>query len=152
MFAIMGGNQPDFYVGAAPEADYWLIRTEEGSTETSIEEYNWVAGAEFADSVGVDVINSSLGYSIFDYSYMNYNYEDMDGQVAIVTRGADIAASKGILVVTSAGNQGNKAWQHITAPADADSVLTVGAVDSLAAYATFSSRDPVRTDALSPMS
>ncbi|MCC7223385.1 MAG: S8 family serine peptidase [Chitinophagales bacterium] len=150
VFAIMGGNQPDFYVGAAPEADYWLIRTEEGSTETSIEEYNWVAGAEFADSVGVDVINSSLGYSIFDYSYMNYNYEDMDGQVAIVTRGADIAASKGILVVTSAGNQGNKAWQHITAPADADSVLTVGAVDSLAAYATFSSRGPSSDGRIKP--
>lgn len=142
VFSIMGGNLPSYYVGAAPEADYWLIRTEEGSSETAIEEYNWIAGAEFADSVGVDVINSSLGYSLFDYSYMNYTYEDMDGQVATVTRGADIAASKGILVVTSAGNQGNKTWQYITAPADADSVLTVGAVDSLQVYAYFSSIGP----------
>lgn len=150
VFAIMGGKLPGYYVGAAPEANYWLIRTEDGSTETTIEEYNWIAGAEFADSAGVDVINSSLGYSLFDYSAMNYSYDDMDGQVAVITRGADIAASKGILVVSSAGNQGNKEWQHITAPADADSILTVGAVDSLQQYATFSSRGPSSDDRVKP--
>lgn len=142
VFSIMGGNLPGYYVGAAPNADFWLIRTEEGSSETRIEEYNWIAGAEFADSVGVDVINSSLGYSVFDNSFMNYTYNDMDGQVATVTRGADIAASKGILVVSSAGNEGSKPWQHITAPADADSILTVGSVDSTRIYSAFSSRGP----------
>ncbi len=142
VFSITGGNLPGTYVGAAPEASFWLFRTEDAPTETSIEEYNWVAAAEFADSAGVDVLNTSLGYSLFDDPAMNYTYENMDGNTTVISRGADLAASKGMLVVCSAGNQGNKAWQYITAPADADSVLTIGAVDSLGQYANFSSKGP----------
>ncbi len=142
VFSILGANLPGSYVGAAPAADVWLIRTEDGQTETLIEEYNWVAGAELADSVGADIINSSLGYSQFDYQDMNYTYDNMDGNTAISTRGADMAAAKGILVVNSAGNSGNKPWHYITAPADADSILAVGAVDSLGNYAFFSSTGP----------
>ncbi len=140
VFAIMAANLPNVYVGAAPDADYYLLRTEEGASETTIEEYNWIAAAEFADSAGVDVINTSLGYSTFDDENMDYTYADMDGNTTHITNGADMAARKGILVVASAGNQGNKAWQYVTAPADADSILTVGAVDSLQNYAFFSSQ------------
>lgn len=142
VLSIISGNLPGSYVGPAPAADIWLIRTEDGATETLIEEYNWVAGAELADSVGVDIINSSLGYSTFDYPEMNYSYADMNGNTAISTRGADMAAAKGILVVNSAGNSGNKPWHYITAPSDADSILAVAAVDSLGNYASFSSTGP----------
>lgn len=150
VFSIMGGDQPDFYVGGAPKASYWLIRTEDGATETRIEEYNWAAGAEFADSVGVDVINSSLGYSLFDYTEMNYTYGNMNGDDAIVTQAADLAASKGILVVASAGNSGGKEWRYITAPADADSILTVGAIDAEGNYAYFSSQGPTNDNRVKP--
>lgn len=150
VFSISGGNLPGTYVGAAPEASFWLFRTEDAPTETSIEEYNWVAAAEFADSVGVDVLNTSLGYSIFDDPAMNYSYEQMDGNTAVISKGADIAASKGMLVVCSAGNQGNKPWQYITAPADADSVLTIGAVDSLGQYSGFSSKGPSSDGQIKP--
>ncbi|MGB1204866.1 MAG: S8 family serine peptidase [Chitinophagales bacterium] len=140
VFAIMAANLPNVYVGAAPDADYYLLRTEAGGSETTIEEYNWIAAAEFADSAGVDVINTSLGYSTFDDENMDYTYDDMDGNTTHITNGADMAAQKGILVVASAGNQGNKSWRYVTAPADADSILTVGAVDSLENYAFFSSQ------------
>lgn len=150
VFSITGGNLPGTYVGAAPEASFWLFRTEDAPTETTIEEYNWVAAAEFADSAGVDVINTSLGYSIFDYPEMNYTFADMDGNTAIISKGADLAAQKGMLVVCSAGNQGNKVWQYITAPADADSVLTVGAVDSIGQYASFSSKGPSSDGQIKP--
>ncbi len=140
VFSIVGGNLPSTYVGAAPDANYWLFRTEDGASESAIEEFNWIAAAERADEVGVDVINTSLGYSTFDAPFTSYSYEDMDGNTTYISQGADIAASKGILVVSSAGNQGNKQWKYITAPADADSVLTVGAVDSLMMYASFSSQ------------
>ncbi|HRI26838.1 MAG TPA: S8 family serine peptidase [Chitinophagales bacterium] len=150
VFAISGGNLPGTYVGAAPEASFWLFRTEDAPTETIIEEYNWLAAAEFADSVGVDVINTSLGYSEFDDTTMNYTYTDMNGNTAIISRAADLAASKGMLVVCSAGNQGNKAWQYITAPADADSVMTIGAVDSLGIYAFFSSKGPSSDGQIKP--
>jgi serine protease AprX len=142
VLSIMGGNLPGELVGTAPAASYWLIRTEDDASEQRIEEINWIAGAEFADSVGADIINTSLGYSEFDDPLQNYSYEDMDGNSTYVTRGADMAASKGILVVVSAGNSGNKPWLHITAPADGDSVLAVGAVDQSGIYAQFSSQGP----------
>ncbi|OWY24221.1 T9SS C-terminal target domain-containing protein [Sphingobacteriales bacterium UPWRP_1] len=150
VFSITGGNLPGTYVGAAPEAAFWLFRTEDAPTETAIEEYNWVAAAEFADSAGVDVLNTSLGYSIFDYPEMNHSFADMDGNTTVISRGADLAARKGMLVVCSAGNQGNKPWQYITAPADADSVLTVGAVDSIGQYASFSSKGPTADGQIKP--
>jgi serine protease AprX len=140
--SCMGANLPGQMVGTAPHASFWLIRTEVGEYEALIEEYNWAAGAEFADSVGADVINSSLGYTTFDNSAYNHTYADMDGHTTPITRAADLAASRGIIVVNSAGNDGGSSWQYIGAPADGDSVFTIGAVNSSGNYASFSSTGP----------
>jgi hypothetical protein len=142
VLSIMGGNIPGKLLGTAPKAHYWLLRTEDADSEYPIEEDNWVSGAEFADSVGADVINSSLGYTEFYNTKWNHTYQDMNGHTCRSTNGADIAASKGILVCNSAGNSGNGAWHYIGAPADADSIITVGAVDALGKLADFSSRGP----------
>ena len=142
VLSIMTGNLPGRLVGSAPRASYILLVTEDPNSENITEEDNWVAGAEYADSAGADLINSSLGYSTFDNPAMNHTYADMNGNTARVTIAADIACSRGMLVVTSAANEGANAWHYITAPADADSVLTVGAVDSLGSYASFSSTGP----------
>lgn len=142
VLSIMAAEIPGTFVGSAPKAQYYLIRTEYAASETLIEEYNWVAGAELADSLGVDVINSSLGYTTFDFEQMNHIYEDLDGDKTVCTRGADIAAAKGILVVISAGNSGEQPWHHISAPSDADSILTIGATDSLGIHAGFSGYGP----------
>lgn len=141
-FSIMGANLPGVMVGTAPHASYYLLRSEDAPTENIIEEYNWAEAAEYADSVGADVISSSLGYSEFDNSAMNHTYADMDGNTTPCSIAADIAASKGILVVNAAGNQGNGFWHYITAPSDADSIICVGAVDDLGNYAGFSSTGP----------
>jgi len=130
VLSIMAGNYPGELIGTAPKASYYLLRTEDAATEYIIEEYNWVSGAEYADSVGCDVLNTSLGYSEFDDPSQNHTYEDMDGNTTPITIGADIAASKGMILSTSAGNSGASAWFYITAPADGDSVLSVGAVNS----------------------
>lgn len=142
VLSTMGANLPGEYVGTAPEASYYLLRSEDGATEYLIEELNWVSAAEYADSVGADVINSSLGYTTFDDVSQNHSYEDMDGNTTPITRGADLASSKGILVVNSAGNSGGDSWQYIGAPADGDSVFTIGAVNSSGDYAGFSSTGP----------
>jgi hypothetical protein len=142
VLSTMAGNVPGSLVGTAPHASYWLLRSEDASSEYVIEEDNWVAAAEFADSVGADVINSSLGYTRFDDPATSHTYDQMDGNTCRVSRGADIAASKGILVVNSAGNSGNDSWRYISAPADADSILTIGAVDSYGNIAYFSSLGP----------
>jgi hypothetical protein len=139
VLSVMGGNIPGEFLGTAPEASYWLLLTEDVSSEFLIEEYNWMAGAAFADSVGADVINSSLGYSEFDDPYYNHPYTDLDGNTTPVTKAADMAASKGIIVVNSAGNEGDKSWKYLIAPADADSVLTVGAVYANGLITSFSS-------------
>ncbi|MBC8320783.1 MAG: S8 family serine peptidase [Bacteroidetes bacterium] len=146
VLSCMGGNLPGEMVGTAPEAEYWLLRSEEGPHENIIEEYNWVSAAEFADSVGADVINSSLSYATFDLPEWDYTPEDMDGNTAIATIGADIAASKGILVCNSAGNSGS--W--IGSPGDADSVFTVGAVDLNDQRASFSSIGPTADGRIKP--
>ncbi|WP_046745946.1 S8 family serine peptidase [Kordia zhangzhouensis] len=131
------------FVGTAPDASYYLFRTEDAATETPVEESYWVEAAERADSLGVDVINTSLGYNRFDESRYDYTTNDMDGNTAFITRGANIAVEKGILVVNSAGNSGNDGtWGIITAPADGN-VFTVGAVDASGNYASFSSRGRV---------
>ena len=142
VLTCMAANSPDFYVGSAPDASYLLLRTEDADTENIIEEYNWVAGAEFADSAGADVFNTSLGYTEFDDASKSHTYADLDGNTTPITIGADIAASKGILVINSAGNSGNKSWRYIGAPADGDSVLTIGAVYSNRSVTAFSSRGP----------
>lgn len=136
----MAGYLQDQFVGTAPDANYYLFRTEDAATETPLEESLWVEAAERADSLGVDVINSSLGYTTFDNPNYNYTPAEMDGNTAYITKGANIAFQKGILVVNSAGNSGSGSWQIVGAPADAAGVFSIGAVKADGTYASFSSR------------
>ncbi len=129
-------------IGTAPQADYVLVRTEDADTEFLVEEDNWISGAEYCDSLGVDILNSSLGYTSFDDSLQNHSYEELDGLTARISIAAGIAAQKGMIPVLSAGNQGNVEWLHISAPADAIGVLTVGATGAQGQYAFFSSQGP----------
>lgn len=142
VLSTIGGYLEDEFVGTAPDAKFYLFISEIAETETVLEETLWVEAAERADSLGVDVINTSLGYSTFDNPKHNYSYSDMDGKTTFISRGAEIAANKGILVVNSAGNSGNSAWKFITAPSDAPSVITVGAVDANRNISFFSSFGP----------
>jgi serine protease AprX len=149
-FSIAAAYIPGTFVGSCPEANYYLLRTEDDTTEQIIEEYNWVLGAEYADSAGVDVISSSLGYSTFDDPTFNHSYADMNGNTTVISRMADLAAKKGMLVVNSAGNSGNNSWKFITAPADGDSVLSVGAVNNSGTIASFSSFGPTSDGQVKP--
>ena len=142
VLSVLAGTIPQLIEGTAPGADYWLLRTEDTSTEFPVEEDFWAAGAEFADSVGADIISSSLGYYIFDDPVMDYKFSDMDGNTTFVTRAADIAASKGILVVASAGNERDHVWKRIIAPSDGYSVIAAGAVDGFSVISYFSSAGP----------
>ncbi|HPX44082.1 MAG TPA: S8 family serine peptidase [Bacteroidales bacterium] len=142
VLSVLAGMIEGMLEGSAPGADYLLLRSEDTDSEYPVEEDLWTAAAEFADSSGADIITSSLGYYIFDDPSMDYQFEDMDGDRAFVTRAADIAASKGILVVNSAGNERNMAWKKIIAPSDGDSVLAVGAVRSDRTISSFSSAGP----------
>lgn len=150
VLSTMAFYEEGVHIGVAPNANFWLLRSEDAPTEYLIEEYNWVSAAEYADSVGAYIINTSLGYTEFDDSTMNHVYNDLDGNTTVITKGADIAASKGMLVVNSAGNSGNDPWYYISAPADADSVLTVGAVDASGIIASFSSRGPTADGRIKP--
>ncbi len=137
--STMSANWPGKMVGTAPKANYWLIRTENVSSEYPIEEHNWVAGAEFADSTGSDMISSSLGYYDFDDASFNHSYSDFYKNTTQVSTGATLAAKKGIIVMNSAGNEGGNAWKYIGFPADADSVCAVGAINTAGQIANFSS-------------
>ena len=128
VFSCIAGYKPQEFEGTAYNANYVLCVTENVSSEFRVEEYNWLFAAEYADSLGVDVINSSVGYSYFDDSQMDYDYAQMDGKTAIISKAARIAASKGMIVVVSNGNEGNNNWKYLNAPADADSILSIGAV------------------------
>jgi serine protease AprX len=142
VLSTMAANIPGDMVGTAPDASYILLRSEDVFSEYIIEEYNWASAAEYADSAGADVINSSLAYTEFNDPAMNHTYADMDGNTAPGTIAADMAAAKGILVVNSAGNEGSSPWQYIGCPADGDSVLAIGGVDGSEVYASFSSQGP----------
>lgn len=151
VLSCMGGNMPDSLIGTAPEASYMLFRTEDTSSETLAEEDNWVAAAEQADALGAHVINTSLGYSnLTDDPENTHTYSDMDGSTTVITIAADIAASKGMLVVNSAGNAGSSEWYYITAPADGDSVLTVGAIAADSVLTSFSSHGPTADGRMKP--
>ena len=150
VLSVLAGKIPFMLEGTAPGADFWLLRTEDTNTEFPVEEDFWAAGAEFADSVGADIISSSLGYSTFDDVTMNYEFSDMDGNTTFVTRAADIAASKGILMVNSAGNERTNPWIRIIAPSDGDSVVAAGAVDGSNIISTFSSAGPAADGRIKP--
>ncbi len=139
VLSILAGALPDIISGTAPGADYLLLRTEDDESEFPVEEDYWIAAAEYADSAGADVISSSLGYFTFDDPSMDYSFSDMNGDSPFISRGADIAASKGILVVNSAGNERNKEWIRIIAPSDGDSVICVGALRQDLTISDFSS-------------
>lgn len=139
VLSCMAVNTPYGMVGTAPDASYWLLCSEDNDVEMPVEEDYWAAAVEFADSVGVDMINTSLGYSTFDDSACNYTYSQLDGHTSLMSRSADMAGRKGIVVVCSAGNEGNKKWKKITIPADAEHVITVGAVDRDGSNTLFSS-------------
>ena len=135
------GDTP--YAGTAPHASYWLIRTEYAATEYMNEVDFWVSGIEFADSVGAEVVNSSLGYTTFDDPSMNYVYaRDLNGNVSRASIAAGMAANKGILVCNSAGNEGSSAWKFIGAPADAHNIFAVGSNDASGLPSAFTSFGP----------
>lgn len=142
VMSCIAANSPGEIIGTGFGASFLLFRTEDANSETELEEFNWLVAAEMADSMGVDIINTSLGYSSMDNSAFSHTYNDMDGKTTIISRAATIAARKGVLCVNSAGNEGNDPWFYITAPADADSILTVGAVGGDSVIANFSSRGP----------
>lgn len=148
--SIMAGNWPGNIVGTAPHAAYWFLRSEYAPTETLMEEFYWAAAAEFADSAGADIINSSLGYYEFDDPLQNHTYADMNGKTTPVSRAAAAAASKGMIVCNSAGNEGASNWNYIIAPADADSIISVGAVDNQMNYSWFSSNGPTSDGRVKP--
>lgn len=143
-FSTIAANIPGQFVGTAPKANFYLFRTEDAASEYPIEEHNWVCGAERVDSAGGDVISSSLGYNTFDppLTAANHSYADMNGNTTMAAIGADLAAKKGILVVNSAGNEGGNSWNYIITPADGDSVLAVGAVNTNGIVGSFSSYGP----------
>ncbi|HMU71908.1 MAG TPA: S8 family serine peptidase, partial [Ferruginibacter sp.] len=140
--STIAANMPGVFIGTAPKASFYLYRTEDAATEYPIEEQNWVAGMERADSLGVDISSTSLGYFNFDNPVFNYTYANMDGNTTLSAKGADIAAKKGMLLVLAAGNEGNGAWHYIITPSDADSVMAVGAVSVAGNVGGFSSYGP----------
>ncbi|MEO9021302.1 MAG: S8 family serine peptidase [Ginsengibacter sp.] len=141
-FSIIAGNIPGQLVGSSPKADFLLYRSEDASTESPVEEQYWAAAAERADSAGADVISTSLGYNIFDNPVFSYTYADMNGHTSLIAKAATMAARKGMIVLAAAGNEGNGSWHFITTPADADSIITVGAVNASGEAAPFSSFGP----------
>ena len=150
VLSCMAAFAPGKLVGTSPGASFLLGRTETTSSESRQEEDFWLQGMEWADSLGADVIHSSLGYSTFDNESESYSYDSLDGQTAIITRAAGIAVSRGILVTTSAGNEGFSPWHYITAPCDCEGVLCIGSVDSTGRHSYFSSVGPTFDGRLKP--
>ncbi|MCB9169215.1 MAG: S8 family serine peptidase [Flavobacteriales bacterium] len=142
VLSCMAGRIDGHLLGTAPLADFVLVRTENANSEYIVEEDNWVRGAELCDSMGCDVLNTSLGYTTFDDSLQDHTYGDMNGTTARISIAASIAATRGMVVVVSAGNSGDKDWHYIGAPADAEGILAVGAVGPDRSVAAFSSRGP----------
>lgn len=150
VLSCIATNQPETYVGTAPAADFWLVRCEDVQIESLAEEDFWAMAAEFADSVGVDVINSSLGYTSFDDPTMNHRYSEMDGKTALNSRTASLLANKGIILVNSAGNYGMTTWKKINFPSDAFDILSVGALSPDKVNARFSSIGPTNDGRVKP--
>jgi hypothetical protein len=150
VLSTMGGYVEGQLIGTAPDASYYLFITEDGSSETPLELSLWVEAAEEADRLGVDIISTSLGYTTFDNPNYNFTYADMNGTTSFISKGVDVAFSRGMICVVSAGNDGNNNWQFIASPADANHALTVGAVNSAGNYASFSSQGPTSDNRIKP--
>lgn len=152
VWSAMAVSKPYYYIGTAPKSAYWLLRCEDLHTEQEVEEDYWTMAAEFADSVGCDLINSSLGYNEYDYGHMTHRLWHLDGHTAFASRSASMLAAKGIVLVNSAGNSGMGPWKKIGVPADATNILTVGAVtaDEPRHIAPFSSVGPSQDGRIKP--
>ena len=150
VLSVLAGYSEGNLIGGAYRSSFYLLRTEDGDSESLLEEFNWAVAAEFADSAGVDVIASSLGYTDFDNTALSHQYIDFNGKTTIAAKAAKAAARKGILVCVSAGNYGANAWKYISTPADTDSIITVGSVDSQGKYAYFSSIGPSADGRIKP--
>ena len=150
VLSAMASRESEVLVGTAPEARYWLLRCEDQQTEQPVEEDYWAMAAEFADSVGVDIISSSLGYNDFDNHPSYYHQRDLDGETAFISRSASMLARKGIILVNSAGNSGMGPWKKIVFPADANDILTVGAVNTNLMNAPFSGVGPTQDGRVKP--
>ena len=150
-FSIIAGNIPGQLVGTCPNADFLLYRSENVATESPVEEQYWAAAAERADSAGADVITTSLGYDTFDNPVFDYTYSDMNGHTTLIANEATMAARKGMIVLAAAGNEGNNTWHFIITPADADSIISVGAVNNLGKPASFSSYGPSSDGRVEPV-
>lgn len=150
VLSTMAGYSPHNYIGVAPEAQYLLVRCEDERTESLAEEDYWAEAAEYADSVGVDVINSSLGYHGFDDAKMNHRYDEQDGESTLISHTASMCADKGIVCVNSAGNDGMGTWKKINFPADAKDILTVGSVNDSGTNAAFSAVGPTADGRIKP--
>lgn len=150
VLSIMAANQPKLMVGTAPKAFYYLFKTEDVRGEYRSEEFYWITALEHADSLGVDLVNSSMGYHRFRDTSMSYNYADLDGNTTLISQGAKIAVSKGLLIVNAAGNEGHKDWHYLSAPADVTGVLTVAAVDPQQQRANFSAWGPTADGRIKP--
>lgn len=148
--STIAANIPGQFVGKAPKANFYLFRTEDVNSEYPIEEFNWTCGAERADSSGSDVISSSLGYNTFDNATFNHTYAEMNGNTTMITKAADLAAKKGMIIFNAAGNEGTNSWHFLIAPADGDSVVAVGAVNAAGAVGSFSSYGPSADGRIKP--
>lgn len=150
VLSAMTIQKPYYYIGTAPKASYWLLRCEDGQSEQEVEEDYWAMAAEFADSVGCDLINSSLGYNDFDKGYASHHLWQLDGHATFISHSASQVARKGMILVNSAGNSGMGPWKKLTFPADAEDCLTVGAVTDLLTNAPFSSVGPTQDGRIKP--
>ena len=151
VFSCLAALKDDEITGTSPEAEFLLFVTEDISEESRIEEYNWLFATEMADSIGVDIINSSVGYNTdFSDPAMNYVIDDMDGNTTVIARAANMAAQRGILLVASAGNEGNNSWQRIVSPADSENVLSIGNIRENGLLSSSSSRGPTADNRIKP--
>lgn len=150
VLSILAANIPNRYEGGVPNANYFLYQTEDASSEYRIEEYNWLFAAEKADSAGVDVVNSSLGYTEFDDTAMNYTYANMDGKTTVIARAAQRLIDRGVVVVNAVGNEGGGSWRYMISPADVSGVIACGGVDDSRLRVPFSSIGPSSDGRIKP--
>jgi serine protease AprX len=150
VLALMAANLPGYFVGTAPGATFTCMKTEDTRGEYRLEECNWIAALEYSDSLGLDVVNTSLGYSTFNDQQMDYTYDQLDGETAVSSKAAKTAYEKGMILIVSAGNEGNGSWKHVNVPADSKYVLSIGATDLAGQKAGFSSFGPTADGRVKP--